>query len=385
MASEHPSSSAPTISDVAAEAGVGRATAARTLGGYGSVSAVARERVLAAAERLGYRSNILARSMTTGVTNSLGIVVADIGNTFFSGLIRGASDAASARNLDVIVISTYEDLAAERHAVGVLLDKQVDGIVVSSAAVGAPEAEHLTEATRRGTPVVLIDRLIPGLHLDAVVVDNRAEARRVTRTLIEAGHRRIGFLWGPTTDAAIDTLDGLLTVNTRSLWSDAERLRGYLDALQDAGIPYSPALVSTGAKTEESAAEAASVMLRSADPPTAIFATEAEALIGALHAVQDLGLSYPGDVSLVGFDDTSWATVMQPPLTMIAQPVDEMGRLAVEQVVSRIGAPEYEPRLHMLPAELMLRSSIGPAQAIPVVPAQAIPAGQAQASPAGQA
>lgn len=373
MASEHPPISAPTISDVAAEAGVGRATAARTLGGYGSVSAVARERVLAAAERLGYRSNILARSMTTGVTNSLGIVVADIGNTFFSGLIRGASDAASARNLDVIVISTYEDLAAERHAVGVLLDKQVDGIVVSSAAVGAPEAEHLTEATRRGTPVVLIDRLVPGLHLDAVVVDNRAEARRVTRTLIEAGHRRIGFLWGPTTDAGIDTLDDLLTVNTRSLWSDAERLRGYLDALRDAGIPYAPALITTGAKTEASAAQAASAMLRSDDPPTALFATEAEALIGALHAVQDLGLSYPGDVSLVGFDDTSWATVMQPPLTMIAQPVDEMGRLAVEQVASRIGSSEYEPRLHMLPAQLMVRSSIGPPSRVE----QAAPAGKA--------
>ncbi len=134
-------SGSPTISEVAAEAGVGRATAARTLGGYGYVSPELKERVLAAAEKLGYRANALARSMSTGDSHTLGVIVADIGNPFFAGVVRGICDTSRARGFDTIVLSTYENLAEEVAATNVLIDKRVDGVIIASppsAAVKTP-------------------------------------------------------------------------------------------------------------------------------------------------------------------------------------------------------------------------------------------------------
>lgn len=133
MASER--SVPPTLSEVAGAAGVSRSAAARTLGGYGYVSPEVRERVLEAAERIGYRANALARSMSTGVTQTLGVIVADIANPFFGGVVRGISDASRARGFDTIVLSTHEDLDEEIAAVNVLIDKRVDGIVLASAAL----------------------------------------------------------------------------------------------------------------------------------------------------------------------------------------------------------------------------------------------------------
>ncbi|MFC7718157.1 LacI family DNA-binding transcriptional regulator [Nonomuraea recticatena] len=168
----------PTISEVAAEAGVGRATAARTLGGYGYVSPELRERVLAAAEKLGYRANALARSMSTGVSHTLGVIVADIGNPFFAGVVRGISDTSRARGFDTIVLSTYEELGEEVAATNVLIDKRVDGVIIASAAVDRTEVAHIKAAMDRGIPVVLVDRAVSSLDLDAVVIDNRDAARR---------------------------------------------------------------------------------------------------------------------------------------------------------------------------------------------------------------
>jgi len=185
MASEH--SVPPTISEVAAAAGVGRSTAARTLGGYGYVSPELRERVLAAAERLGYRANALARSMSTGVTQTLGVIVADIANPFFGGVVRGISDASRARGFQTLVLSTHEDLAEEIAATDVLIDKRVDGIIVASAALDVASAGHIGQARDRGIPVVLVDRAVTGLLLDTVVIDNRAAARDAVAQLIAAG------------------------------------------------------------------------------------------------------------------------------------------------------------------------------------------------------
>src|SRR5690554_140134 len=156
-----------TISDVAAEAGVGRASAARTLGNYGSVSPELRQRVLDAAEKLGYRTNTLARSVSTGVSHTLGVVVANIGNPFFAGVVRGISDTSRAAGFDTIVLSTHESVEEEQAAVGVLVDKRVDGIVVATAVVGRGDVSHLQEAADQGIPVVLVDRAVANLDLDA--------------------------------------------------------------------------------------------------------------------------------------------------------------------------------------------------------------------------
>lgn len=335
-------SSSPTISEVAAAAGVGRATAARTLGGYGYVSTEARLRVLAAAEELGYRANQLARSVSTGISHTLGVVVADISNPFFGGVVRGVSEVASARGFDALVISTYEHLEDEIAAVNVLVDKRVDGIILSSAACDAASTAHLQLARDQGIPLVLLDRLIPGVELDAVVIDNRAAARAATEQLITAGHTRIGFVWGPPMVERPRFRRDLVDAAARNLWSDGERLMGYLDALDDSGLPLDPELVSVGEKAESHAYDEVTRMLALDTPPTAFFCTETDALTGTLHALRDGGVPIPSQASVIGFDDSSWAAVMEPPLTMVEQPMLELGRRAAELLLRRIDGEDAD-------------------------------------------
>jgi LacI family transcriptional regulator len=360
-------STPPTISEVAHDAGVGRATAARTLGGYGYVSPELRERVLAAAERLGYRANALARSMSTGVSHTLGVIVADIGNPFFAGVVRGISDASRARGFDTLVLSTHEDLAEEIAAMDVLMDKRVDGIIVASTALGPTSSAHIEEARSRGIPVVLVDRAVPGLDdLDAVVIDNREASREAVAALIAAGHRRIGFVWGPPVAERLERRRELAEAAARNLWTDGERLRGYLDALDDAGLPFDADLVMVGPKTEERAILEVERMLRLDDRVTALFCTETDAVTGALRAIRAAGLRIPADVSLIGFDDSSWAAVMDPPLTMIEQPMLALGTRAAEVLLASIDAsggdapPADATGRHTLDTRLIARESVAP-------------------------
>lgn len=359
MAAERDRSVAPpTISEVAAEAGVGRASAARTLGGYGYVSPELRERVMNAAEKLGYRTNALARSMSTGVSHTLGLIVADIGNPFFAGVTRGISDFSRKRGFDTIVLSTHEDLEEEKSAVGVLMDKRVDGMIIASAAVDRDDVAHIQDAISRGIPVVLVDRAVQHLVLDTVVIDNREASRRAVKHLIDHGHRRIGFIWGPPVKQPITTRRALSAAAARSLWTDGERLHGYLDALDDAGIPFDADVVMTGAKTEQNATTAVTRMLALDDRVTALFCTENDAVTGSLRALRANGLSYPSDVSLIGFDDSSWAAVMDPPLTMIAQPMLELGARAAEILLDEIQGATPSRIMHTLETRFIERASV---------------------------
>lgn len=350
--------SSPTVAEVAAAAGVGKATAARTLGNYGSVSPKARARVLAAAEELRYRPNSLARSMTTGITQTLGVVVADISNPFFAGVIRGIADACDATDYTAIVLSTDETLAAERSAIGVLMDKQVDGMIVSSAAVLPNEVEHITEAVRRGIPVVLLDRTVNGLDLDAVVIDNRESARDAVRHFIGKGHRRVGFVWGPASGTPLLKREQLVEAADGSLWSEAERLRGYLDALDEADIVFDGRLITNCPHNENDAFAAVNDMLMLEDRPTALLATETDAMVAALRAIRERGLKYPDDVSLIGFDDSSWANVMDPPLSMIAQPMLQLGKDAAERVFALIDGTGGHHTIDTIPTRFIERGSV---------------------------
>lgn len=350
----------PTISEVAAAAGVGRSTAARTLGGYGYVGQELRERVLEAADRLGYRANALARSMSTGVSQTLGVIVADIANPFFGGVVRGISDAAKERGVETLVLSTYEDLAEEIAATNVLIDKRVDGIVVASAALDAASAGHIQEARDRGIPVVLVDRAVTGLHLDAVVIDNRDAARGAVARLLDAGHRRVGFVWGPPVEERPRRRRELIDLAARNLWTDGERLQGYLDALDDAGMAFDADLVMVGAKTEQHAQVEVERMLDLESPPTALFCTENDAVTGALRALRARGVRVGADISLIGFDDSSWAAVMEPPLTMIEQPTLALGTRAAEVLFAAIDGESGAAELHTLQTRYIERSSVAP-------------------------
>src|SRR3954452_12623835 len=217
-----------TIPDVARAAGVSRATTARALGGYGSVSAETLDRVRTAAEQLGYRPNELARSMITGKTFTIGVIVADIENPFFARVSRGVSDTARHAGFEVILVNTDEDVEAERNALKVLQEKRVDGVIV--APVSGSEVDHLLAVRQAGCPIVLIDRRVKDLPADTVVIDNRTAAADAVERLLAAGHRRIALVTGGGGG------DLRPQGGPRAISTGAERIECYRAALRAAGI-----------------------------------------------------------------------------------------------------------------------------------------------------
>jgi DNA-binding LacI/PurR family transcriptional regulator len=351
-----------TLTQVATAAGVSTATAARALGGYGSVKPATRALVLDAAERVGYRANVLARSMITGSTRTLGVVLSDIENPFFSLALRGISDAAHREGYEVLLVNTDEDVAVESKAVRMLTEKRVDGLVVSPS--DADDTSHLRSAIAAGTPVVLLDRRIPGLRADTVGIDNRAAARDATERLLELGHRRIALVTGADPRSA-DRLSGpRLRGVERAIGTTAGlRAAGYRDALVAAGVEPSPQYVSAEGFHREDGARATGRLLRMPDPPTAVIALDSLLSLGALQAFAELDVSCPDTVSLIGFDDADWAEAVSPPLTVVSQPVYEIGTVACERLLARVAGDGRRTVHRKLATTFIERDSVaGPPQ-----------------------
>jgi LacI family transcriptional regulator len=340
----------PTIPDVARRAGVSTATAARALGGYGAVSESAREAVLAAAEELGYRRNELARAMITGRTNTIGLVIADIENPFFAAAARGVSDAARAAGYEVVLTNTDEDPDVERSIVRVLLSKRIDGIIVAPT---SPDAHHLVSAQQAGCPVVLLDRRLSGFAVDTVLVDSVAAARDVVERLVAAGHRRIAMVTGG--QRSEERAQGRLGVSTGQ-----DRVDGFLAALADAGIADPQAYLRTGAHSPDVAFALTNQLLALPVPPTAVFASNSRVALGVLKAIREAGLEVPREISLVGFDDADWTSVVNPPISVVAQPAYALGQRAAECLLARISGDEEPPAVHMMATDFLPRQSIAP-------------------------
>src|SRR5713101_8060895 len=219
----------PTALDVARAAGVAHATAARVLGNYSSVSPAVRERVLHAAEQLGYRPNRLARSMVTGLTQTIGVVIANIEDQFFARLVRGVADEAREAGFELVLANSDDDVEEERSAVRLLTERQVDGLIVAPCAID--DFDHLAELQLYGMPFVLLDRRIDGLQVDAVLIDGVQAAEEAVGFLLALGHRRIAIV--------TDVADGAAsTVNLGFVGQPptvAARLAGYLSSLNQAG------------------------------------------------------------------------------------------------------------------------------------------------------
>lgn len=340
---------AVTIHDVAKAAGVSTATAARALGGYGHVSQRSRERVQEAAEDLGYRPNEVARSMITGRTNSLGLIVADIENPFFAAITRAVSDAARARGYEVLLANSDENVEAEKRATHLFMDKRVDGLVVAPAS--STEVDHLRAARASGVHLVTIDRRVNGLAVDSVTVHNRVASRSAVDRFIDDGHTRIGYLRGT---AAIEATAG----QARQISTGDERFLGYCEALRDAGLDDT-SYVRTGGLGRADAVKEALTLFDLPDPPTAILAPDSILALGVLQAAQQRNLAIPQALSIVSFDDTEWAEVVTPPLSVISQPVHDMGQRAVDMLVDRIEGDTRRERHVRLRARLIERESIG--------------------------
>lgn len=339
-----------TVVEVAKRAGVATATAARALGEYGSVSASTRERVLKAAEELGYRANSIAKAMITGRSQSIGLIIADIENPFFSRLTRGVSDVVREAGFELMLVNTDEDPGHEAMAAQMLARKQVDGLIVAPAS--APRSEHLTELQHSGVKIVLVDRTIEGFPADTVTVRNSESVREATAHLIELGHRRIGYVSGAQLQAATGRLDTTTQIST-----GRERIAGYREALDDAGIPYDSELLRFAGRQRADVVRETRNLLDLRNPPTAILTADSLLALGVLEELTSRGLAIPDDLSVISFDDSDWAQVLHPPLSVIAQPAYKLGASAARLLLKRIDGDSSPPRELKLDAKFIERAS----------------------------
>jgi LacI family transcriptional regulator len=332
---------APTMLDVATLAGVSVATVSAAVNGTSPVSTQLRSRIEEAILTIGYKRNAVARSLKTGTTKTIGLVVADITNPFFTDVIAVIQDVLHKAGYAVMLGCTDESPAIQEEQVSLLLDRMVDGLVI--APTGDDERLRRLVGTA-AVPVVLIDRLCNEIDADAVVLDNEDAVRSAVQYLIELGHRDIGYVSGP------------LNMST-----GRDRLAGYRAALKGAGIDEHEGFIRLGNFREKDAYAATMQMLLGTQRPTAIFAANNLMVIGVMKAIRDTGLSCPADISVASFDDFPWADVFQPNLTTIAQPVQAIGEQAAARILEQIGGKERRPPLRVvLKGRLMVRGSCRP-------------------------
>jgi LacI family transcriptional regulator len=329
----------PTIREVAERANVSVTTVSHVINETRFVSDALRERVHRAMDELGYQPNVLARSLRRGRTHTLGLILPDSANPFFAEIGRSIEDCAFEQGYSLILCNTEGNLDRERIYIQLLSRRQVDGIIIVAA---GDRANSLDSSLEVKLPLVLVDRNLPGVHIDAVLIDNREGGYSATRHLIDHGHRRIGCITGPT-----------------YLTPSAERVAGYSDALVEAGLQCDEELLQPGDFHPESGRLAAREFLNLAQPPTAIFTCNDLMAIGALRAAEERGLRVPDDLAVVGFDDIELATYTAPPLSTIAQPKKELGELAIRLLLDRILKKPSSPRYEVLRPKLIIRQSCG--------------------------
>lgn len=326
-----------TIREVAESAGVSYATVSHVINNTRLVSPETRERVLAAMAALNYRPNALARSLRQGKSNTIGLVLPDSANPFFAEISRSIEDEAFRKGYSVFLCNTELDTQRELFYVDVLSKKQVDGIIFIAA---GDQADSLDFLLRRNLPVVMIDRNVPSVELDAVLTDNQLGGLLATQHLLDLGHTRIACIAGPS-----------------SITPSAERIIGYRKALEQAGLPYDENLVVRGDYHAQSGLEITHFILKMDPRPTAIFALNDLMALGALRAAAEAGCSVPKDLAVVGYDDLELSRFTNPPLTTIAQPKKEIGVQAVNMLIDRMSQRNKPPTRLVLPPELIVRRS----------------------------
>ncbi|GAB2523534.1 LacI family DNA-binding transcriptional regulator [Paramicrobacterium agarici] len=324
----------PTMKHVAALAGVGLSTVSRVVNGDPHVSAAKSAAVHRAIDELGYRRNESARQFRTGATETVGLVIEDVTDPFFSQLTQSVEDVARDRGSMLLVASYRRENDRARQIVNSLSARRLEGIVVTPSERG--DVSYYATALESGLQMVFVDRPAPGDIADAVISDNRASSRDGVAHLIAQGHRRIACL----TDRA-------------HLYTVVERLGGYREALTAAGITYDPALVHSSVPEDGQHRVALARMLDSTDPPTAIFTCNNRATLSVLGALRHR----PETPALLGFDDFELAESLTPGLSVIAQDPFAMGRIATEQLFQRIDGYRGPARTTLLPATLRARGS----------------------------
>jgi LacI family transcriptional regulator len=323
--------------DVAALAGVALKTVSRVVNSEPGVSPELETRVRRAIEQLNYRRDANAATLRRlgRKTQTIGLVLEDVSNPFSSALHRAVEDAARERGVLVFAGSCDEDPERERELIGSFRDRRVDGIIVVPASL---DHTYLHDERRAGTALVFVDRQASHLDADSVTSDNVGGAAQAVQHLLERGHRRIGFLCD------------LLSISTAR-----ERLDGYTRALGSVGVGVQADLIRTDLREPDAAARAIEEMLALPEPPTAFFTAQNLLTIGGLRALHQAGREH--EIALIGFDDVSLADMVKPPISVVAQDPQAIGRRAADQLFRRLDG-DGEPPVHLvIPVTLIARGS----------------------------
>jgi LacI family transcriptional regulator len=325
-----------TISDVAARAGVSTATVSRALNGKATVDPELAARVRQAAAELGYQPNGPARNLRRQEAAVVALIISDVENPFFTAIARGVEDVAHEVGYSVVLCNSDENAEKESRYIDIALQERVAGVILSPSG----PATSVTKLAARGTAYVAVDRPLPDHDSDVVLVDTRLAAAQATAHLIAQGYERIGCLTGPS---------GVRTAD--------DRLAGYRDALKAAKRRGSTRLVRRSEYKAAGARRAALELLSQPEPPDALMVANNAMVVGVLQALQELGLRPGRDVGVVAFDDAPWAELVDPPLTVVAQPAYEIGTEAARLLLARIADNTRPPTVTTLGARLIDRAS----------------------------
>lgn len=327
-----------TMADVAQLAGVGKMTVSRLLSGSANVSKVTADRVQRAIRMLNYQPNELARSLRSVHSRTIALILPHLYDPFFATCAHAISTVASQHGYSVLITTSDEKTEEERKQASMMLRRRIDGMII----IPAPRAEeYLRDEAFSHTHIVTLDRPAPDSHFDSVLVNNRAGARAGVAHLIEHGHRKIAFL-------------GL----NRSLFTFQARYAGYREAMTKAALAAESYIDCVSL---ESTITAVHSLLTDANPPTALFAGNNLSMRYMLHALNVLRIDVPGRIALAGFDDFDLADVLEPALTVVRQPVYQIGETGANLLFERISRGQFPSKGHrvVLPLELVIRRSCG--------------------------
>ncbi len=326
------------ISDVVRLSGVSKSTVSRVINNFPHVSEEKKARVLKAIQELNYMPNPSARKLRGQVTTTIGVIVPRIVNPFFSYLVDAIEKAAYHHGYQTLICQSNEDKEKELAFLRLLKTRQIDGVIMTSIENDWEIIEPLNELG----PIVLCNEYLTKANVSTVRLDQFRGAYLGVQHLIERGHRKIAYCTG-----------GLFS----EFGKDADRNRGYQKALKEAGIPINPSWILVNQHSIEDGKNAMEIILSMQDRPTAVFTGSDEIASGLMVSAKSHGLKIPDDLAIIGFDDQPIAELLDPPLTTIRQPIQQMGEMAIEVLLKHLNDPERSVNTVELPIELIVRGT----------------------------
>lgn len=329
-----------TQKDVAKKAGVSSATVSAVLNKNKFVSKDLKVKVQKAIIDLNYEINSIARSLKSNRSYTIGVIIGNVLSYFYSVIARSIEQNAKKYGYSIILCNGDDNPEEELKYLKVLKSNRVDGIILTPT---GKNSKYIKQIIETGSKIVLIDRLIDGVECDTVLIDNVNSAYNAVKHLIENGYRRIALING-----FIDRTTG------------KGRMEGYLKALDEYGIPRNNDLIKIGTFKEESGIQLSRELLEHVNKPDAIFSANIDITLGLWKTVKEMGLKIPEDIAIVGFDDSQWATIVEPPLTCVNQPTSKFGKEAVDLLVKKIEKNNNKnniPKIITLETSLSIRGS----------------------------